>query len=302
MKQSNRPMTLTVQKTWTIERKSLLLEFLFEKLSDWSKSKVKSALSHQLIRVNGSPVSQFNFELRPGMKVELLRGSNQAMRPNPYVSIHYEDQWLLVINKQPGILSMQSDHHSFCVKTLLDDYLKRSRQACTAHVVHRLDRETSGLMVFAKSTKVQQVFTNHRHELGTDRRYLAVVSGMMTEEKGTVSSWLKDDKFYFTYSSPTANGGKYAVTHFRTLQKSERYSLVELQLETGRKNQIRVHLQDIGHPVVGDYKYGVEGDDPIGRLGLHAFRLNFTHPITGKPMNFETGYPTTFLEVLSTDV
>lgn len=302
MKQSNRPMTLTVQKTWTIERKSLLLEFLFEKLSDWSKSKVKSALSHQLIRVNGSPVSQFNFELRPGMKVELLRGSNQAMRPNPYVSIHYEDQWLLVINKQPGILSMQSDHHSFCVKTLLDDYLKRSRQACTAHVVHRLDRETSGLMVFAKSTKVQQMFANHWHELVTDRRYLALVSGMMTEEKGTVSSWLKDDKFYFTYSSPTDNGGKYAVTHFRTLQKSERYSLVELQLETGRKNQIRVHLQDIGHPVVGDYKYGVEGDDPIGRLGLHAFRLNFTHPITGKPMNFETGYPTTFLEVLSTDV
>lgn len=302
MKQSNRPMTLTVQKTWTIERKSLLLEFLFEKLSDWSKGKVKSALSHQLIRVNGSPVSQFNFELRPGMKVELLRGSNQAMRPNPYVSIHYEDQWLLVINKQPGILSMQSDHHSFCVKTLLDDYLKRSRQACTAHVVHRLDRETSGLMVFAKSTKVQQMFANHWHELVTDRRYLALVSGMMTEEKGTVSSWLKDDKFYFTYSSPTDNGGKYAVTHFRTLQKSERYSLVELQLETGRKNQIRVHLQDIGHPVVGDYKYGVEGDDPIGRLGLHAFRLNFTHPITGKPMNFETGYPTTFLEVLSTDV
>ena len=302
MKQSNRPMTLTVQKTWTIERKSLLLEFLFEKLSDWSKSKVKSALSHQLIRVNGSPVSQFNFELRPGMKVELLRGSNQAMRPNPYVSIHYEDQWLLVINKQPGILSMQSDHHSFCVKTLLDDYLKRSRQACTAHVVHRLDRETSGLMVFAKSTKVQQMFANHWHELVTDRRYLALVSGMMTEEKGTVSSWLKDDKFYFTYSSPTDNGGKYAVTHFRTLQKSERYSLVELQLETGRKNQIRVHLQDIGHPVVGDYKYGLEGDDPIGRLGLHAFRLNFTHPITGKPMNFETGYPTTFLEVLSTDV
>lgn len=302
MKQSNRPMTLTVQETWTIERKSLLLEFLFEKLSDWSKGKVKSALSHQLIRVNGSPVSQFNFELRPGMKVELLRGSNQAMRPNPYVSIHYEDQWLLVINKQPGILSMQSDHHSFCVKTLLDDYLKRSRQACTAHVVHRLDRETSGLMVFAKSTKVQQMFANHWHELVTDRRYLALVSGMMTEEKGTVSSWLKDDKFYFTYSSPTDNGGKYAVTHFRTLQKSERYSLVELQLETGRKNQIRVHLQDIGHPVVGDYKYGVEGDDPIGRLGLHAFRLNFTHPITGKPMNFETGYPTTFLEVLSTDV
>ena len=200
-------MTLTVQKTWTIERKSLLLEFLFEKLSDWSKSKVKSALSHQLIRVNGSPVSQFNFELRPGMKVELLRGSNQAMRPNPYVSIHYEDQWLLVINKQPGILSMQSDHHSFCVKTLLDDYLKRSRQTCTAHVVHRLDRETSGLMVFAKSTKVQQLFSNHWHELVTDRRYLALVSGMMTEEKGTVSSWLKDDKFYFTYSSPTDNGG-----------------------------------------------------------------------------------------------
>ena len=132
----------------------------------------------------------------------------------------------------------------------------------------------------------------------TDRRYLALVSGQMEEREGTVESWLKDNKAFFTYSSPTDNGGKFARTHFRTLRIGPEHSLVELKLDTGRKNQIRVHMQDLGHPVCGDIKYG-NGDNPIGRLALHAYRLNFYHPITGEHLSFETPCPKAFKAVFT---
>lgn len=201
-----------------------------------------------------------------------------------------------MIEKSAGILSMPAVAQQFSIKTVLDEYFTRRHFKCTAHVVHRLDRDTSGLMMYAKNIEVQRILEEHWQEIVTDRRYVAVVSGKMEKEGGTISSWLKDNKAYVTYSSPTDNGGKYAVTHFHTLDARERYSLVELKLETGRKNQIRVHMQDIGHPVVGDSKYG-NGSDPIGRLGLHAYRLNFYHPITGEPMEFETPFPTLFTKL-----
>ena len=136
--------------------------------------------------------------------------------------------------------------------------------------------------------EAEQILEHNWRDIVTDRRYLALVSGQLEQERGTVESWLKDNKAYFTYSSPTDNGGKYAVTHYRVLRTNGRHSLVELKQETGRKNQIRVHMQDLGHPVCGDIKYG-NGDDPIGRLALHAFRLHFYHPITGEALRFETG-------------
>lgn len=133
----------------------------------------------------------------------------------------------------------------------------------------------------------------------TDRRYMALVTGRMEQPRGTMQSWLKDNKAYVTQSyEQDPGGGKWAVTHFRTLRTDGKHSLVELKLETGRKNQIRVHLQQMGHPVCGDIKYGQPGDDPIGRLALHAFRLNFYHPITGEPLRFETPAPKLFLKAL----
>ena len=130
-----------------------------------------------------------------------------------------------------------------------------------------------------------------------DRRYVALVSGEMKEDEGTVANWLKDNKAYITYSSDTDNGGKYAVTHYHTLQRSTDYSLVEFKLETGRKNQIRVHTADMGHPVCGDIKYG-NGDDPCHRLCLHAYVLCFYHPVTHQPMEFETPIPPEFRRAL----
>jgi 23S rRNA pseudouridine1911/1915/1917 synthase len=148
-------------------------------------------------------------------------------------------------------------------------------------------------MVYAKDMDVEQTMEHHWHEIVYDRRYVAVLSGEMEQDEGTIANWLKDNKAYVTYSSPVDNGGKYAVTHFFVMDRTTEHSLVEFKLETGRKNQIRVHAADMGHPVCGDPKYG-NGDNPLNRLCLHAWLLCFYHPVTQQPMEFETPVPAAF--------
>ena len=229
-----------------------LLEFLLANVKQ-SKNKIKLTLQGQGVKVNGKTVTQFDYMLLPGMKVAFSKTKrNQQAFKSRYVKIVYEDRWLIVIEKQPGILSMAGGHSSLNVKTVLDDYFKKSRQKCTAHVVHRLDRDTSGLMVYAKDMETEQVLEHNWHQIVYDRR-----------------------------------------THFHVLDRTTDHSLVEFKLETGRKNQIRVHAADMGHPVCGDVKYG-NGDDPLHRLCLHAWLLCFEHPWTHQPMEFETTIPATF--------
>lgn len=278
---------------YTVNEQIPLMEFILKQMHGISRNKAKDILSGHGVSVDRKAVTQFDYALQPGMTVRISKHKRNTELKNKYVKIVYEDKDLIVIEKNIGILSMPAVAQQFSVKTVLDEYFKRRHFKCTAHVVHRLDRETSGLMMYAKNMEVQRILEENWQEIVTDRRYIAVVSGVMEKEGGTVSSWLKDNKAYVTYSSPTDNGGKYAVTHYHTLAKSERFSLVELKLETGRKNQIRVHMQDLGHPVAGDPKYG-DGSNPIGRLALHAYRLNFYHPITGERMEFETPFPTLF--------
>lgn len=273
-----------------------LLPYIMQCLDGISRSKAKAILSGGGVRVDKKNVSQHDFILRPGMVVEISKQKPRTQFQSKFLKIVYEDSQIIVIEKNVGILSMASTQGQFCVKTILDDYFRKSRQKCTAHVVHRLDRDTSGLLVYAKTMEAEQILEHNWRQIVTDRRYYAVASGEMKQKKGTVESWLKDNKAYITYSSPTDNGGKYALTHFRTLRTGNGHSLVELKLETGRKNQIRVHLQDLGHPVCGDIKYG-NGDDPIGRLCLHAYRLDFYHPITNEHLHFETPAPKAFLAV-----
>lgn len=275
------------------ERECGLLEYLLEIMKE-SRSKVKATLQGRGIKVNGKTVTQFDFQLVPGMKIAVSKSKrNQMGFKSRYVKIVYEDRWLIVVEKNVGILSMAAGHSSLNVKSVLDDYFLKSRQKCRAHVVHRLDRDTSGLMVYAKDIETEQIFEHNWQDIVYDRRYVAVVSGEMESSEGTVANWLKDNKAYITYSSPVDNGGKYAVTHYRVLDRTTDYSLVEFQLETGRKNQIRVHSADMGHPVCGDVKYG-NGDDPLRRLCLHAYMLCFEHPVTHEPMEFETMIPTQF--------
>lgn len=280
-----------------VEQPAPLLDWLLQHVHHLSRSKVKATLQGRGIRVDGKVVTQFDYPLKAGQKVTLSRTKqNNSIFKNRYVKIVYEDQYLVVIEKNVGVLSMAAGHSSLNVKAILDDYFKQTRQKCTAHVVHRLDRDTSGLMVYAKDKRTELLLEEDWHNIVYDRRYVAVVSGEMRETDGVIANWLKDNKAYFTYSSPVDNGGKYAVTHFHVLARSPRYSLVEYRLETGRKNQIRVHSADMGHPVCGDVKYG-NGDDIIGRLCLHAYILCFYHPVTHRRMEFATPIPPAFRTV-----
>ncbi len=269
-----------------------LLEWLLENLK-LSRSKVKATLQGRGIKVNGKTVTQFDFPLQAGMRISVSKTKKNDLFKSRYVKVVYEDRFLIVVEKAEGILSMAAGARSMNVKSVLDDYFLKSRQKCRAHVVHRLDRDTSGLMVYAKDMETEQIFEHEWQQIVYDRRYVAVVSGEVEEEGGTIANWLKDNKAFVTYSSPVDNGGKYAVTHFHTLARTTEHSLVEFSLETGRKNQIRVHSADMGHPVCGDAKYG-NGDDPLHRLCLHAYILCFYHPVTGERMEFETPVPTAF--------
>lgn len=282
---------------YVVTEKNTLLNWLLANLKGMSKNKIKDTLAGQGIKVNGKIVTKYDYPLIEGMKIAVSKTKRNNLFKSKYVDLLYEDNHIMVILKKAGILSMPVGKASLNVKMVLDDYLTRSKQKCNAHVVHRLDRDTSGLMVYAKDKRVEQLFEEDWHNIVYDRRYMGVVSGEVLQNEGTIANWLKDNKAYVTYSSPYDNGGKYAVTHFRVLKRNANYSLIEYKLETGRKNQIRVHSADMGYPICGDVKYG-NGDNPIGRLCLHAYVLAFYHPVTGKRMEFETPVPSDFNRVV----
>lgn len=272
-----------------------LMDFLMKKMSGISRNKVKSLLTNRVVFVNNVITTQYNFQLEPGMKVQISKEKHKHEFRNPLLKIVYEDAYLIVVEKKEGLLSVSTDHQKErTAQHILNEYVKRKHRNNRIFVVHRLDRETSGIMMYAKDEKTQHTLRDNWHNIVTDRRYVAVVEGNMEQDKGRIESYLTDRKFYVS-SSPYDDGeGKLSITHFRTIKRENGYSLVELNLETGRKNQIRVHMQDAGHPIVGDKRYGNEDVDPLGRLALHAFKLCFLHPVTGELMQFETPYPSAF--------
>ena len=232
------------------------------------------------------------------MKVQISNVRGQKEFRSSLLKIVYEDAYLIVVEKREGLLSIATNSEKErTAHSILNEYVQRSAREHRVFIVHRLDRDTSGLMVFAKDAKTKQKLQDNWEEIVTDRRYVAVVSGYVEQDSGTITSWMKDNKMFVSYSSMSNNGGDKAITHYKVIKRANGYSLLELELETGRKNQIRVHMQDIKHPVIGDEKYG-DGVNPIGRLGLHAFKLYFYHPVTGELMKFETPYPSAFKNLL----
>lgn len=277
-----------------VREEGTLMNFLLKQMGI-SKNKAKDLLAGRAVSVDRKLTTQYDAPLHIGEVVRISRHRQNTMLLNKYVKIVYEDKDLVVIEKSEGILSMASSPKQYCIKNILDEYFEKRHFKCTAHVVHRLDRETSGLMIYAKNMETARILEENWHEMVYDRRYVALLCGNMDKEGGTVQSWLKESKSFVTYSSPTDNGGKLAITHYHKLASTEDFSLVEMKLETGRKNQIRVHMADLGFPVAGDRKYG-NGRDPLHRLALHAFRLNFVHPVTQENMQFETPIPKEFLK------
>ena len=284
--------------TFKVVEPAQLIAFIMEKMHGMSRNRAKALISNRVVLVNNAITTHPLAELKPGDVVQLDRSKHKKSFHCKELDIVFEDPYLFIIDKHPGLLSMSNNSRQQTVQTVLNRYLEKGGGRNTSHLVHRLDRDTSGLMVYAKDVQTQQSLINSWQQLVSDRRYLALVEGEFEQARGRIQSWLTEDKKFVTHSSPVDNGGKYAVTHYNVLASSNGYSLVECELETGRKNQIRVHMADLGHPVVGDRKYG-SAEDPMRRLGLHAYMLCFTHPVTGKHMRFETPVPYCFEKLLN---
>lgn len=272
-----------------------LMKFLIEKFPEKSRTTIKSILAHKQVTVDEMVTTKFDFPLKPGQTVYLNKKKSEELPRFRGMRMVYEDKDLIVIEKGSGLLSMASDAEK--IKTaysMLSEYVKRSNPNNLIFIVHRLDRDTSGLMMFAKSKRVQEIMQKDWNESIIDRSYIAVVEGVVEKNEGTISSWLKENKALVMYSSQTPDDGLKAITNYKVLKTDAHFSLLEVKLETGRKNQIRIHMKDLGHPIAGDKKYGAKLNNPLGQMGLHARVLAFKHPSSGKAMRFDTPIPMKF--------
>ncbi len=294
-----RPVARATPKytTYRVTEPGELMSFLMKKMAGISRTRVKALLANRVVLVNNVIRTQYNYPLEQGMCVQISREKHKHEFRHPMMKILYEDAYIIVVEKKEGLLSVATERQKEkTAQHILNEYVKREHRNNRIYVVHRLDRETSGIMMYAKDEKTQHTLRDNWHDIVQDRRYVAVVMGNMGKDEGTVCSWLTDRKLYVR-SSPVDDGGKYSVTHYRVIKRANSLNLVELQLETGRKNQIRVHMQSLGHPVVGDERYGCE-INPLGRVALHAFKLCFYHPVTKEWMEFETPYPAQFKSLM----
>lgn len=280
-----------------VKQEAELMKFLVENLPHKNRNNIKTMLKKRQVIVNGTAISQFNHVLKPGNVVELSRRPADSALKMPGVVIVHEDEQVIVVNKNAGLLTIATDKEKRdTVYSMLSSYVKVQGRNNKIFIVHRLDRETSGLMLFAKSKEVKDLLQETWTETVGERTYLAVIDGQLDPPEGTHSSYLFESKAFIVYSSQDPERGQHAVTNYSTLKSNDEFSLLKVNLETGRKNQIRVHMKDLGHPIIGDKKYG-STSNPIRRLGLHAWVLAFTHPTTGKKFRFETSIPGSFLKL-----
>jgi len=275
-----------------------LMTFLVDKLKDQSRTTIKSLLSHQQISIKKQVIRQYNYQLKAGEEVTIHWGKGKTTLKDPQLKIIFEDKYLIVVEKAAGLLSIATQKERVrTAYSILSEYVKQQHPGNKIFVVHRLDRETSGLMLFAKDPDVQYQMQNNWKYAVNQRKYTAVVEGKLEtgdgSGTGTIKSYLWESKALIVYSSPNPEDGQESITHYKVLKSNDEYTLVELELETGRKNQIRVQMNSIGYPLVGDLKYGGHASS-LRRLALHANVLSFIHPITGEMHSFETPVPSTF--------
>ena len=279
-----------------------LMDFLLAKMGGMSRSSVKSLLGHRQVTVNEKVVTQFDYMLKAADSVVINSTRGNVELVHPKLRIIFEDSDLIVVEKKEGLLTVTTGRESETTAFLiLKNYVKKSSTRNKIYTVHRLDRETSGVIIFAKHSDAQHILRDNWHEIVTKRVYVAVVEGKVEKESDRIVSWLTENEVSLKISSSrTDNGGKEAITNYRVIKSNDEFSLLEIELETGRKNQIRVHMESIGHPIVGDRKYG--STTTIGRLALHARVLEFYHPMTSEPLHFETPVPREFLKVFRNQV
>lgn len=282
---------------YTVEEETTLLPFLLSVITNKSRNSVKSILTRGQVSVEGEETTKHNHPLKPGTKVSIL-SNKEAKKQSALVgmTILHEDRDIIVINKDAGLLSIAADDPTdLTAYSQLSDYVKKENPENKIFVVHRLDRDTSGVMLYARTEEIKEKLQSDWKNTVKERIYTALAEGAVEEEQFEYASWLTESKGIKMYSNPENNGGKHAVTHFRKVLGNENYSLLEVELETGRKHQIRVHLKELGHPIAGDKLYDAE-TNPIKRLGLHATTLVLIHPGTNKLVRYTAEVPPSFLK------
>ena len=295
-----RPKDYKNLKQYTVKQECELLEFLFLTFPGQSRNSVKSLLGSHRVSIDGAPVTQFNFKLYPGDTV-IISNSPIRKKVRSNLPIIYEDNDIIVINKPTKLLSVPSDNEKGSTAfRMVNDYLQQKDKHNRAFIVHRLDEDTSGVLMFAKNIKMANALTDgdNWNKLTKKRGYYAIIEGQLEKKEGTITSYLKKNAQNMMYSSKKKGDGQYAVTNYKVMEENKLYSLVDVNIETGRKNQIRVHFGDLGHHIIGDDKYG-EPSNPLKRLGLHAYELDIINPLNGKLMKFKAPMPKEFSTLMS---
>ena len=284
-----------------------------------TKNTLKKLLEHDRVKVNGAIIRIGKTALHPGDRVEVNRKAFEK-RLHEDIDILYEDEHLLVIHKKEKLLTIATEREKEkTAYAYLYGYIKRQKPENKIFIVHRLDMKASGILVFARSEDVKRKLQTQFREHSIDRQYIAIVEGKMKQDQGTVQNYLAENRAFKVYvtdapsqaeaepssksqgmskSTNRANQGRLAISYFHVRRRTSAYSWVEVSTRTGRKHQIRVHLAGLGHPIIGDKEYGSK-KNPLNRLGLHANRLGFVHPITGRKMAFEVDAPPLFRKMFN---
>ena len=280
-----------------VKEPSELLLFLLTVIKDCNRSKIKSMLTHKQFMVGDKITTKYNHPLKKGDIVKVSWDDGFRELKYQGVKIVFEDEDILVVDKMAGMLSISAGKSKSptVYKTMLH-HVQLDNPIAALFVVHRLDKDASGLMVFAKNKNSQVAFQKDWDKSIAARKYLAVTQGTIEKDENTISNFLRENKALVMYITTNPKDAKNAITHYNVIKKNEFYSLVEVWQDTERKNQARVHLKSIGHPIIGDKKYEAT-ENPIGRMALHLKVLTFIHPTTKKEVSFETKVPDDFLKI-----
>ena len=274
-----------------------LMEFISSALPDAKRSDIKKWLKYGHFAVDGVVTTAFDAPVAPGASVELNLTRPFVVFSHPRLKIVYEDDDIIVVDKGYGLLSVGNESSKKSkvptAYSILRDYLKSVHPSNKIFIVHRLDRDTSGLMVFAKNVEAKEALQHNWNNMGLERKYVALLDGELEKDSGEIRSHLAETSQHEVYSTDDPSEGKLAVTRYKVRRKGKGHTLAEFSLDTGRKNQIRVHARDLGCPITGDKRYG-NGAGPLHRLALHAETLRFAHPATRKDMNFTSPVPSQF--------
>lgn len=290
---------LNLENTSDVEKG--LLEFVNENVKDASRTDTKSWLRHGQIMLNNRVTKAFDAPVKPGNLVSINTSRPFVILKHPRLKLLYEDDDIIVVEKGYGLLSVGIPNPGKkkidSAYDILRDYLKHKDPGNKLFVVHRLDRDTTGVMMFAKTEEAQETLRHNWNNFVLERHYIALLEGLIEQDNGTIKSYLTENSQFKVYSTENSNNGKLAVTRFKVIERGRGLTMVEFTLDTGRKNQIRVHASEMGHPICGDHKYGAT-QKRIGRLCLHAHTLRFAHPITRKDMYFESPVPPNFYKAI----